>query len=543
MEPLVSIVMPNYNGQEYISEAIQSVLAQSYGNFELIIVDDCSTDDSVNIINSFNDSRIRLIKKDRNEQICIALNRGLREAAGSYIARIDSDDRWKPDKLNKQVELLENHDEYGACFTWADIIDAAGNIINDTEQFYGIFHQENRTRPEWVKRLVLQGNCLCHSSVVFRKELLDGLKGYKNTLVQLQDYDMWLRLLKLSGIYVLEEELTDYRRIAGSDKCISSSGEGNDTRCYNETVYILRDYLDDMDDLMFSAGFRDLFINKDSATPEELKCEKAFILYGNGRMSAGREAGIIKLMDLSEDENFRTLLEQKFSFSIHDFYKLNRKHYYFDYILRNNNDIDMDVVPAVYYSLKEEPDKVCEVKQKVKLNRGVLKCRFSIPENAGAIRFDPLDDRYAIVTGFNAVSSGMKLTACPINGKVMEDTWVFNTRDPQIMLKADDSFNGTIDIEAKVITLDSEAFGKAVSGIDIYAEKSAGLVLEKDAQISRQKDELEADANLINAKDNHINNLEMIIRERELQVSSLERTIKEMENTKIWRLYRKIKKK
>ena len=101
-EPAISVVLPNYNGSDFLKKAVDSVLAQTFTDFELIVVEDGSTDQSAELLASYSDSRIRVIPLEQNEHICVALNTGLAAARGKYIARIDSDDCWLPNKLEKQ---------------------------------------------------------------------------------------------------------------------------------------------------------------------------------------------------------------------------------------------------------------------------------------------------------------------------------------------------------------------------------------------------------------------------------------------------------
>ena len=111
MNNLVSIIMPSYNTGRFISETIESVLVQTYSNWELIIVDDCSTDNTDEVVKNYlSDDRIHYIKNEINSGAAVSRNRALREANGKWIAFLDSDDLWEPDKLNKQIAFMENND-------------------------------------------------------------------------------------------------------------------------------------------------------------------------------------------------------------------------------------------------------------------------------------------------------------------------------------------------------------------------------------------------------------------------------------------------
>ena len=117
MNDLVSIIMPSYNAEKYIKSAIHSILRQTYASWELIIVDDCSRDNTVDIIRNFDDSRIRLFKNKKNSGAAISRNKALREAKGKYIAFLDSDDIWAPTKLEEQLAFMKKK---GYAFTYTD---------------------------------------------------------------------------------------------------------------------------------------------------------------------------------------------------------------------------------------------------------------------------------------------------------------------------------------------------------------------------------------------------------------------------------------
>ena len=142
--------MPNYNGESSIKKSIQSVLEQTYDDFELIIVDDNSIDRSKEMIESFNDERIKKRYLVKNRHVAYTVNEGFKKAKGQYIARIDSDDIWKKNKLQKQVEFMDSHAEYGACFTRVHIINNNDNICDDENRnIYNLFNKEpNKTQKE-----------------------------------------------------------------------------------------------------------------------------------------------------------------------------------------------------------------------------------------------------------------------------------------------------------------------------------------------------------------------------------------------------------
>lgn len=182
--------MPTYNGSKWIKRAIDSIKAQSYTDWELLVVDDGSTDDTGSIIKdlALNDHRIRYIKNDQNMGIQKTLNRGLREALGVYIARIDDDDIWCDiEKLAKQVEFLDKNPEYSLVGTNVILIDEKGNEIS----------KSNRESSDLnIRKIILSKNPFAHSSVVFIRDAVISIGGYSESGVfkHIEDYELWLRI-------------------------------------------------------------------------------------------------------------------------------------------------------------------------------------------------------------------------------------------------------------------------------------------------------------------------------------------------------------
>lgn len=239
MEPRVSIILPNYNGEKYLEDTIYSVLNQSYSNFELIIVDDASTDNSRNIIEKFHDERIRKYYSDTNRHVAYNTNIGFEMACGEYIARIDSDDQWEKEKLEMQLEFMEKNPQYGACFTKVNIINDKSEIANETYTWVtDLFNNvENKSQEEWMKFFFYEGNCLCNPSMLIRKKVLDDIGNrYNIAYVPAQDFEMWTRVVKKYPIHVMEEKLVKYRWTEEESK-ISGNKDGKEYAFRN--VHIL----------------------------------------------------------------------------------------------------------------------------------------------------------------------------------------------------------------------------------------------------------------------------------------------------------------
>lgn len=185
--PLVSVVMPVYNVETYLREAIESILNQTFSDFEFIIIEDPSTEEITKILEKYaeRDKRIRLIHNSRNLGLVRSLNKGLKQARGIYIARQDADDISLLDRLEIQVRFLERHPEVGVVGTWIALLDKEGKQTDILRKPHS---------PFFIKWSLLFGNCLAHSSVMMRLSLVEENEIYKTEMVFVEDYDLWARL-------------------------------------------------------------------------------------------------------------------------------------------------------------------------------------------------------------------------------------------------------------------------------------------------------------------------------------------------------------
>lgn len=319
--PKVSVILSNYNGEQYLNESISSVLKQTYTDFEFIIVDDASTDSSREVINSYNDPRIKRYYAEKNRHIAYSLNRALEMVSGEYIARIDSDDIWEINKLELQVRYMDEHRECGACFTKVNIIDEYSAIANDIyEEYYRMFNDvENKSQIEWIRFFFYKGNCLCHPSVVMRKSVLENVGGYHLAYVPAEDYELWSRIVMHYPIFVMEEKLVRYRWEESENK-ISGKTNGRIYAFPNVIMLARKRILNLLGDEAFVDCFKEDFVNKTSSSPEELECEKAHILLrcsGNNMNFLGLE----KYEQILGENHKLFILEEKMGFSLPEYYK------------------------------------------------------------------------------------------------------------------------------------------------------------------------------------------------------------------------------
>lgn len=201
--PLVSVLMPAYNSEAFVGEAVASMLAQTFTDFELLIIDDGSTDSTRAVLEAIHDSRLRLVANPYNLGLIKTLNRGLELAAGHYIARMDADDVSAPERLERQVEFLESHPEVDVLGTMANLIDESGKTIGKLADY--------PTEADDVRAYLLRECCLIHPTVMFRKDVVRALGGYDLSARHAEDYDLWLRLSDDHEIANLPEALVSYR--------------------------------------------------------------------------------------------------------------------------------------------------------------------------------------------------------------------------------------------------------------------------------------------------------------------------------------------
>lgn len=210
-QELVSIIMPSYNCGKYVEETICSVQAQTYRNWEIIFVDDCSADETIKVVSEMQeqDSRIRLFQNEKNSGAAVSRNRALREARGRWIAFLDSDDLWEPTKLEKQVKFMEANG-YAFSYTGYQEIDSEGALT-------GV----EVSGPKHVTKAGMYAFCWpgCLTVMYDREKI--GLVQIED-IKKNNDYAMWLKVCQKADCYLLDECLAKYRR--GRVGSVSSHG-------------------------------------------------------------------------------------------------------------------------------------------------------------------------------------------------------------------------------------------------------------------------------------------------------------------------------
>lgn len=231
--PKVTVVMAAHNGEAFLKAAMESILSQTYEDLELLIVNDGSVDETLNIVHGFNDSRIRLLNNEQNRGIVYTRNRGLREAKGDFVAILDCDDIAFPGRIDLQVQHLLENPDLAMSGGHAEVIDAGGE---PTGEYYRM-----PTLPPEVSTALLFRNPFVNSSLMFRKEFIKRLGGYKDIGLS-EDYELAFRISKYYQVDNLDKVLIQYRvhghNISSEKEALMKQGEEHVVRYMQQSLGI-----------------------------------------------------------------------------------------------------------------------------------------------------------------------------------------------------------------------------------------------------------------------------------------------------------------
>lgn len=209
-KPQISVVMPVYNGQEYIGKTIESILSQTYCDFELLIIDDCGSDSSMDIVRSVCDKRIRIISNERNRGIAYSRNVGIKNAKGKYIALMDDDDLAPLDRLMLEYNFLEEHEEIDAVGGRYCIIDECDNVVE--------YSPDTLQNPKFLKASLMFYDPIGNGSMMFKKSIVEknGIL-FQDGCLGMEDYLFWIDFSRFGNITNLKEVMLYWRHIQGNE--------------------------------------------------------------------------------------------------------------------------------------------------------------------------------------------------------------------------------------------------------------------------------------------------------------------------------------
>jgi glycosyltransferase involved in cell wall biosynthesis len=201
--PRITVLLPVYNGERFLREAIDSILGQTWEDFELLVVNDGSTDGTATILRDYSDPRLHVITNEHNTGVPASLNRGLAHAKGEYVARIDADDLALPERLAEQLHYLDRHPLVGLVASATEVVDKDGAAIR--------VEDHGTLSPEQLYYTLTFVNCIASSSVTFRRGLVLKTGGYDESMSYAIDYDLWLRVSRRAKIVKLRKVLAKWR--------------------------------------------------------------------------------------------------------------------------------------------------------------------------------------------------------------------------------------------------------------------------------------------------------------------------------------------
>lgn len=427
----VTVWLTSYNHANYIEESIKSILQQTYKDFEFYIVDDCSQDNSWDIIQQYakQDTRIKAIKHKYNWGTS-GLKLMIDDLEGQYIAIAHCDDVWKPEKLEKQLIILEEKSDIAACFTLVDIIDDDSNIIQDVNHvYYSVFEQPNRSRTEWLRHFFYNGNCLCHPSVLIRKEAYSKYQLFANGLNGYPDFYSWIRLCKKAEIYIIQEKLTCFR--THNDES-NTSGENPESiiRITNEESFVFKEFLS----LIDTHEILSVFPETEKYVVNHEMNEKFIMarLLIEGERKPQKYLGMNLLYELFQNKEAEEQIKRLYGYTQKDFNQEKQKYDIFDAIPQNRY-----MNAGLYFDFGDDNSEEgrYSINAYIK-NSGEFQIKFDLSKYSTevlerGVRLDLDEGVFRKFQGITCKNADQTIPAQIFNG-VREGSWdMFYTTDPQ----------------------------------------------------------------------------------------------------------------
>jgi glycosyltransferase involved in cell wall biosynthesis len=310
--PLVSVNLVTYNHEKYIATAIRSVLGQTFEDLELVVVDDGSTDATAEVIRSFRDPRLVYLRQG-NRGPGAATNAGIARCRGKYVALMSGDDVCRPDRVRKQLEEYARGGRR-VLFSNVEFIDEDGQPLSQDHFASGFFEHPNLPRAKVLEKLFSGGNYLNGVTVFTEREVFPSPRPYDELLLQLQDYDLWVRLAKKYDLWIMPERLLQYR-IRNHNANLSAPAPDRMIGSSNEWYLILKRFFDDLPAALFKEGFAGKLVNPDFRTEAEYLCEQALAHLGS-RFPLSQLIGVEKLYHLLLDEATAGVARERYGLTL-----------------------------------------------------------------------------------------------------------------------------------------------------------------------------------------------------------------------------------
>ena len=460
--PKVSVILTSFNHEKYLKESINSVLNQTFKDFELFIIDDGSSDNSWDIIKSYNDKRIIKIKHEKNlgQNLTMEL---IKQFKGEYFAVAHCDDRWEKEKLQKQVEYMEKHQDVAACFTWIKLINEDGEEIDSNDgKTYTNFNIKNKSRYEFLNHFFYNGNCLCHPSVLIRTKVQIDENLFSNGLGAIPDLYRWIKLSLNHKIYIYEEKLACFR-VRENAKNTSGYNENNLIRYYFDLLPTLNLYknIKDNEFLKVFPEAKEYVVDGKINTSFAL----ARLCIDKVKMEPYILFGLSLIYEQFQNQDTKKELEELYDYGKKRFMYETGKYDIFKRI-----DYDMILNTSIFFDNGSGFSEDNKLNIKTLLKENKFKIVFSdINKNVINLRVDPDEQKARSFKNLKIYVNGQELEY-KINDSITKDeTIYFLTTDPICMLDYKGDVN-TVEITGETNIIDTETLIKLLK--EKYQKKS-----------------------------------------------------------------------
>jgi len=469
VNPLVSVSLVTYNHERFIAAAIESVLAQTFDDWELIVVNDGSTDATSACAHTFTDPRIIVIDQE-NEGPGAATNRAITEARGKYIALMSGDDVCLPDRLHAQLRTYETGDRR-VLFGGSTYIDDNGNPVAGNHFASELFEFEPRSTAQILERFFTQGNFLNGVTTFSEREVFLESGLYDPILYQTQDWDLWVRLAKRYPIQIVPDPVLKYRVHPGN---LSGRTIAGAVRSTIETYLIMRRFFDGMPPALFREAFAAHLVNAGASSDVELRCEQA-CLYLASRFRLNQLIGIEKLEELFQEPAALELLRREYAMTPQVLAGQMKR---FD-VMGQFDSAFTCLFLDDGRGLREELSIVCLPDG----DGASFRVTFELPPvDVREARWDPYEGGWSRVrvksvrvTFADGHQSSLDVTQLRTNGTVEPDgAFLFQTTDPMVYLP--------VEGRAKTVTIEGERERLVVEAVATIVEARAA---ERQAQAVR----------------------------------------------------------
>jgi len=419
--------MLTYNHEKYVGAAIRSVLEQTCSDLELVVVDDGSTDATPQMIASFQDPRIVSIRQ-RNQGPSAAANRAYQTCRGRYIALMSGDDVCHPDRLERQMAEYRRGGTR-LLFSAVDFIDDEGRPLTQASFCEDIFDIRPKSRAEICHRFFHRGNFINAITGFTETEVLQKFGTCDPRLLQLQDFDLWIRLLKTYDIHFIPEATLSYR-IRSENRNLSAPNPRQSLRCVNELYFIVRRFFDGLSPEVFREAFGGELLRPACSSPVEIACEQAFLLL-RSPSPVYRLVGIEKIHELLENREATEVLQTHYQFDTRAFTRLLGEKELFNPL--------GDCLTTLYVDSGEGFSEAAAFRVAADPRNSQFTFTFDMADAPAVrrLRWDPLEGRFCRVRVEEMVwraPDGTKgrvdLSLVAANGVCDDGTYHFETTDP-----------------------------------------------------------------------------------------------------------------